>query len=72
VINIFDAENASGAMCQFIVGDMIESRIFVAPVSRISFERADPIRLQIAAYRGRGVSGGARQWKCDGSRRARP
>ncbi len=34
-------------MCQFIVEDMIESRrIFVAPISRISFERGHPIKLQ--------------------------
>ena len=51
VINIFDAENANGLMCQFIVEDMIESRrIFVAPISQISLKRGHPIRQQIAAY----------------------
>jgi hypothetical protein len=62
-------------MCQFIVEDMIESRrIFVAPISRISFECGHPIKLpiklQIDACQKRRVSGGSSQWKCDSSRRA--
>jgi hypothetical protein len=72
-INIFEAESASGLMRQFIVEEMIESwRMFVAPISRISFERMHPIRLQIAANQRCRASGGASQWKCDSSLRGSP
>jgi hypothetical protein len=54
-INVFDTENANGQMWQFIVQDMIESRLFAAPISRISFEPGHPIRPQIAAYLRRDV-----------------
>ncbi len=50
MIIVFDAESATGLMCQFIFEDMIDSRrIFAAPISQFSFERGYPIRLQIAA-----------------------
>jgi len=49
VINIFDAESATGLMCQFIFEDMIESRRIFAAISQVSFERGHPIRQQIAA-----------------------
>jgi hypothetical protein len=73
VINIFDPESASGLMCQFIVEDMIESRrIFVAPISQISFERGHPIGPEVAAYQRHRASGGASQWKCDSTRQTSP
>ncbi len=49
MINIFDAESATGLMCQFIFEDMIESRRIFAAISQVSFERGHPIRQQIAA-----------------------
>jgi hypothetical protein len=69
VTNISGAESATGLMRQFIFEDMIESRR-ISSRQFLKFGLNADIRSDCKSPPI--VSGGASQWKCDGSRRARP
>ncbi len=57
VTNVFYAGDDRGFMCHFVVdGATDASRVFVAPIGQLAFDRRHPIIREIVVYRRRNAS----------------
>lgn len=58
VTNVFDAGGDRGLMCQFVVHCSEErSRVFVAPITQLAFDRRHLISQEVVAYSKRRTEG---------------